>query len=202
MINTIFFDLGNVLVKLSFDKLRKQLAEAFKIDVQDVNAPLFENGLHNLYETGQINTDEFCQYLSLRCGKNLPNETILKAFNEIFWPNNSIFPLVRSLAEQNKRLILLSNVSEAHFTFIKEQYPVLEWFDDFVLSYEVGAKKPDSKIFEAALSVAQCSPEECFFVDDMIENVSSARNHNIDSEQYTDTPSLIEQLKSRNLLVS
>ncbi|MFT4554626.1 MAG: FMN phosphatase YigB (HAD superfamily) [Chlamydiales bacterium] len=202
MINTIFFDLGNVLVKLSFEKLRSQLAEVFEIQPEDIDSPLFHNGLHDLYETGQINTEEFCQYLSLRCGKSIPHEAILKAFNEIFWPNTSIFPLVRSLNEQNKRLVLLSNVSEAHFFFIKEQYPVLEWFDDFVLSYKVGAKKPDPKIYEAALSVAQCPPEECFFIDDMAENVSSARKHNIDAEQYTDTPTLLKQLKARNVLVS
>jgi glucose-1-phosphatase len=201
MINTVFFDLGNVLINLSFEKLKKQLADTFKINPEDVDAPLFENGLHHLYETGQIDTNEFCKYLSLRCGKNIPNKKILHAFTNIFWPNSSVFPIVRSLSEQKKRLILLSNVSEAHFSFIKEHYPVLEWFDNFVLSYKVGATKPDSKIFEAALSVANCPAEECFFIDDIAENITVARTHNIDAEQYTDTPTLLKHLKERSVLV-
>lgn len=47
--------------------------------------------------------------------------------------------------------------------------------DEFVLSYEVGAAKPDRRIFEAALSRLGVDPAEAIMVGDSAENDGAAR---------------------------
>ena len=44
---------------------------------------------------------------------------------------------------------------------------MLRLFNACILSYEVGAYKPDQKIFEAALETAGSRPQECIFIDDI-----------------------------------
>jgi len=82
--------------------------------------------------------------------------------------------LLESLASRY-RLMLLSNTNPIHFEMVKTNYPLLRHFHDCVLSYEAGAVKPSSKIFQVALQRAQCKPEECFFTDDILINIEAAR---------------------------
>lgn len=47
--------------------------------------------------------------------------------------------------------------------------------DPWVVSGEVGARKPDPAIFERFLADTGCEPGECMFVDDTPENLDGAR---------------------------
>jgi putative hydrolase of the HAD superfamily len=83
---------------------------------------------------------------------------------------------------------------------LKAQYPLLGHFDDFVLSYEVGALKPDAKIYQEAIQRSGCLPGECFFTDDIAINVEAAREHGIDAVQFLSAGQLQEELRARRVL--
>jgi putative hydrolase of the HAD superfamily len=83
---------------------------------------------------------------------------------------------------------------------VKEAYPLLRHFDDYVLSYEVGAAKPEAKIYQEAIARAQCDPEECFFTDDMAVNVEAARAHGMDAVQFLSAEQLERELRARGAL--
>ena len=72
------------------------------------------------------------------------------------------------------RLILLSNTDVKHVGFIKQKFPEIFFFDDYVLSYEVGLMKPDPRIYEIALEKAKARVGECLFIDDLEENIEAA----------------------------
>ena len=48
--------------------------------------------------------------------------------------------------------------------------------DEYVLSYEVGAAKPDRRIFDAALQRVGAGAREALMVGDSVENDGAARN--------------------------
>ena len=52
---------------------------------------------------------------------------------------------------------------------------MLRHFHDLVLSYEVKAMKPQPEIYQAALDMAGCRPEECFYTDDIAAYVEGAQ---------------------------
>jgi len=96
---------------------------------------------------------------------------------------------------------LLSNTNAAHIAYVKKQYDLLDKFDDLVLSYEVGAMKPDPPIFEAALGKIECDPSECFYTDDIVENVERARGFGIQAEVFIDARTFLSHLQRRNLFL-
>lgn len=98
------------------------------------------------------------------------------------------------------RLLLLSNTNAIHFEMLRREYPLLRHFHGMVLSHEVHLVKPQPAIFEAAVRLAGCSPEECFYTDDVPEFVDAARTLGIDSEQFRGVEKLERELASRGIV--
>ena len=111
-------------------------------------------------------------------------------------------PLGRTvLAADNIWFTLLTqNTNPIHFEMVRTNYPLLRHFHDCVLSYEAGAVKPSSKIFQTAIQRAQCKPEECFFTDDILINIEAARKHGMDAVQFHTSARLEEELRARRIL--
>jgi HAD superfamily hydrolase (TIGR01509 family) len=74
-----------------------------------------------------------------------------------------------------------------------------DYFDTFVLSHEIRAAKPEAKIFEAAIEMANVPAQEIFFVDDRIENVNGARAVGLDAVQFTAAGHLAADLRQRGI---
>lgn len=55
----------------------------------------------------------------------------------------------------------------------------LELFDAAVLSCEVGATKPDKKMYQAIVDLLEADPDECVFVDDRTVNLVGAEEFGI-----------------------
>lgn len=197
MIKTIFFDIGNVLIFFSLPKMFQQLAVCTGLSAQSVETLLFGTDLRERYEKGLITTQE----LYHRFQKSSPRPFTLPEFtaslSDIFTPNTELWPVVEALKKTGIRLILLSNTSECHFNYIQSHYPILRQFDQKILSYEVGAWKPDPPIYQKALALASCSPEECFYTDDIPEFIAGARKAGLQGEIFTTVPCLKEHLASR-----
>jgi len=72
----------------------------------------------------------------------------------------------------------------------------VDYFDHFVLSYEVGSLKPDRKIFEHAITTANCAPDSLFFIDDREENITAATRLGIHAHLFRSQSGLISALQS------
>ena len=114
--------------------------------------------------------------------------------SEPFLPENLLEGLSRRY-----RLLLLSNTNDIHYRFLRERYLMLRHFDDFVLSYEVGAMKPDAKIYDEAIRRAGAPADECFFVDDKQINVDAARRAGMDAVRFESRDELERQLRDRSV---
>ena len=97
--------------------------------------------------------------------------------------------------KRNYPLLLVSNTNEAHVSFIKARYRVFDYFDHKIFSHEVGALKPDRKIYEAAIAASGKRPEELFFTDDRQENIEAAREFGIHAHQFVSESALIDALR-------
>lgn len=67
-------------------------------------------------------------------------------------------------------------------------------FDDIVLSFEVGVRKPSQEIFALALQRSGTQPEETVFVDDLAGNCEGARKAGWTAIHFTDTAAAITEL--------
>ena len=195
----MYFDLGNVLVFFSHEKMYNQLSQLSGLSSDAIRAMLSHKEMQGRYETGKISTEELYQHFTKASKKSFLLSEFTHAASDIFTPNEELFPVVKDLKRQNIRLILLSNTSECHFNQVWKLYPILKEFDDWVLSYKTGACKPHPLIFQKALSLANCPHERCFFVDDIREFVEAAKKEGLDSEVFLSVHLLKKQLKERGV---
>ena len=200
MIKTIYFDLGNVLIFFSRSKMIQQISDCTGLDSSQLQQFFFNSPLFEQYETGVIDTAEIYRLFSARSPRSFSLQELVKAASDIFTPNTELWPLVEKL-KGKVRLVLLSNISECHYNWVFSRYPILHAFDHKILSFEVGAMKPNPLIFQKALAHAHCSPEECFYIDDIPEFIDSARKSGLNGELYTDVASLRRLLNSHDLKI-
>ncbi len=196
----LFFDVGNVLLFFSHEKMFEQIASVCETDLPTIQNFFKKDQLQLRYEAGQVTTEEIFHRLSAIAGRPLCSDDVNKAMSEIFHLNDPILPILRELREGGHRLMILSNIGEAHRDYIDQQYGLFDPFEELVFSYEIGAIKPDRKIYEAAIERAGCDPKECFYTDDIPAYVEAARSLAIDAEPFTGVDALRMQLQNRELL--
>lgn len=179
-IDVVLFDLGNVILPFDNRPVAEKLARVARRpegrDPAAVFSYLFdmENGAINPYERGEETSEAFFESVKTRFDLTITLEEFAPIWNEIFEENEEVSGIVRAL-KGRKRLGLLSNTNALHFGYILENYPVLAVFDRWILSHEVGSKKPAREIFEAALAWAAVPAERVLFIDDIARHVEAAR---------------------------
>jgi glucose-1-phosphatase len=199
VIKTVLLDLGNVVIPFDFKLAYARLADHCGCPAEEIPARIRATGLVAPFERGEIAAEPFVREFSAALRLNLPYQEFCDWWSCVFLPDTLVpEALVEDLARRH-RLLALSNTNPIHFEMIQRAYPLLRHFDDFVLSYQVGAAKPEAKIYREAIARAECRPEECFFVDDLAANVEAAQEHGMDAIQFHSAEQLDQELRSRGL---
>lgn len=74
-------------------------------------------------------------------------------------------------------------------------YGMEERVDTIIISAEEGVAKPDQEIYRLAVDRIGIRPEEAVFIDDMIENVESARLFGLHAVHFRDTRQAISEIE-------
>ncbi len=153
------------------------------------------------FELGFVGEAEFVEGISRELELRVSDGRFRELWSSIFPPETLIPESLLEKVKLQRRLLLLSNTNSIHFRAILENYALLRHFDGYVLSYEVGALKPAAQIYEEAIRMAGCAPEECFFADDVEVNVEGARRAGIDAVQFRSHQQLAQALRERAIEV-
>ena len=198
-IGVIFFDLGNVILPFNHYQIAEKLSRFTKReDSQDPKKIFsylfnFENGAINGYEVGKVSSLDFFKSLKEHLQLTLSFEEFIPIWNDIFWENLEVSEIIRSL-KGKKRLGLLSNTNPLHFDYILLKFPVVQIFDKWILSHEVGFKKPALEIFQSGVEWACVEPEKILFIDDMKSHVEAAISLGMHGIHFTSATQLREEL--------
>ena len=196
---TLIFDFGNVIAFFDFEKATSKLGDRLGLsgrELYDKLGPLgFREQLQE-YERGGISKVEFTSRILTMIHLDTTHEEFASAWVDIFTPNESIIPVIKSLKEQGYRLILGSNTNDMHAAHFRRQFAsTLSYFDHLVLSYEVGQIKPSRDFYLACVLAACVPPSECVFIDDLEENIVGAREAGLTGIVYRSTGDLMDRLK-------
>jgi putative hydrolase of the HAD superfamily len=197
----IYFDLGNVVAFFDRRQACQQMGAVASIDPERVEQLVFHTPLNDRFERGEISSREFYDEFCRETGTKPDFAALFHAKSDIFRLNYSLLPVIARLEDAGFRLGLLSNTSPCHWEFLCSQgYGILPHaFPVRALSYEIGALKPEPKMYEAAAKLAGASASEIFFCDDTPGHVTAAKEAGFDAVQYTTTPKLVADLRSRGL---
>ena len=195
----MLFDLGKVLIDLDFTLGIDRLASRCDLPRERFEQVLRDDSWNRRYECGFISTAEYHRHLCEHGGLQMELDEFHDSWSAILLPG-MIFPERLLVAlKQRYRLILVSNTNECHANYIAKNYPVFEYFDARIFSHEVGAMKPDTAIYEAAIAAAGRPPEALFFIDDREENVVGARQIGIRAHQFTCLDGLLYALRQHGV---
>ncbi len=175
-IEVILYDLGNVILPFNHFQIAEKLSRfSQKREFQDPSSLFsylfdFEKGAINGYEVGKVSSLEFFQSLREFLQLSLSFEEFRPIWNEIFTENQEVSEII--LSQKGRwRLGLLSNTNPLHFDYILSKFPVIRVFDQWILSHEVGFKKPAVEVFQKAIEWASVEPRRILFIDDMKKHV-------------------------------
>lgn len=200
MIKTFIFDLGNVIVSFDHSKIVRRFEAVCKYSPEEIFSKTISSNLVREYNVGAITTAEFYNSIVRELDISMSFEDFFQTWNCTFIPE-PIIPerIIKSLSGKYK-LLVLSDTNEMHFDYIKENFQILDYIDDFILSHKVNVVKPSAEIFQAVVKIAGCQPEECFFVDDLKENVEGAKRFGLNAMQFVSAEQFEEELKTRSLI--
>jgi len=203
-IEVILFDLGNVILPFDHrqigEKLARYSANQARGDPQKIFAYLFDlhHGLVNLYETGKISSLELLESLKDLFHLRITFDEFALIWNDIFGENKDVSEIVRTF-KGKKKLGLVSNTNVLHFDYVLSKFPVVREFDRWILSHEVGFKKPAPEIYQRAMEWASVEPTKILFIDDVKKNVEAAISLGIQSILFVSPRQLKEELETRGL---
>ena len=180
----IVLDLGGVILDFDHLSICSKLSALCNLSPNTIYEKIFSSGLEKLYDEGRISSEEFFRLGSELLNLDISFVDFIKIWVEIFSENINISNLLRQLKIDGYKLYLLSNTNVLHFDYCYHQFDILKIFDKYILSYKVGARKPDKEIFSELIKTSGQHPSLHLFIDDRIENVEAAIQFGLHSIQY------------------
>ncbi|MBI2215231.1 MAG: HAD family phosphatase [Acidobacteria bacterium] len=201
--NWFLFDLGNTVVKLAYERVLHRLSSDASASREELMRIMEGGGGYRDLERGNVSFGEFYQFLRDRAGYRGSLASLREIWTDFFdGPVEGIEDLLERI-RLDYRVAFLSNSNEIHAEYIPRHYASLFRREDrFIFSHLHRCAKPDRLIFERALQILGALPNRVVFVDDLVENVTTARDVGMLAYQFHGTRQLAEELERDRILVA
>ena len=194
---TVVSDMGNVVLCFDHRKTCEGLARYSSMDAKAIYEAIFDADRHRPYEQGKLSSDQFRTTVEGLIGATVPPEEFARIWGDVFWPNQPTIDLYERL-QGRCRFALLSNTNALHWDYIEPALPQ-GLFEEMVLSFRLGACKPESAIYEEACRRIADWPKPWLYVDDIAKYAEAADAFGLTGVHFTDADALAEQLRRMGL---
>jgi epoxide hydrolase-like predicted phosphatase len=194
-IKVVFFDLGGVIVRTEFQAPRQQLADRLGMDYEDLSKLVFDSDSGLKASMGEIAADVHWASIIQRLKR--PSSELSLIREEFFAGDiidRTLVEYIRSLRGKYKTGLISNAWSDLRDFVVREKFD--DAFDKMIISAEVGAVKPEPKIFQMALEHFGVKPKEAVFVDDFYINIEGCEKVGIKGIHFKDAESTLQQLKA------
>lgn len=193
-IRAVFFDFGGVIQRTEFQAPRQRLAQRFGMDYDDIDKLVFSSPSAIQATIGAVSETEHWQAIAQRL--KVRDEEIQEVEKEFFAGDIIDHSLLQYLSMLRPRFItgLISNAWTGMRAYIERQR-IAGSFDHLVISAEVGAAKPEARIYQIALEQAQVRAEEAVFVDDVVENIEACERVGMKGILFMNSQDAVDQLE-------
>ncbi|MBV7537678.1 HAD family phosphatase [Duganella sp. sic0402] len=195
-IDTVVFDLGNVLVHWNPRHLfRKIFGE---------DEPAMEHFLSEVCNA-EWNEQQDCgrsweDGIAAAIAQHPAHEPYIRAYFDR-WEEmipgaiDETVDILAQLRALNVRLLALTNWSHETFPIAQRRFPFLTWFEDIVVSGHERLVKPDPAIFQLLIDRYKLRPESTVFIDDSIRNVEASISEGLHGIHFRSASELRAQLR-------
>jgi glucose-1-phosphatase len=195
------FDLGNTVIKLAYERVIETICKDAAVS-RDRLVDLFEEpGSYRDLERGALTFAEFHEFLRDHADYRGSLRDLHDIWADFF---DGIVPGIEEVLDRVRdryRVAFLSNSNEVHAEVIPRRFAGIFRKDDrFIFSHRFKCAKPDPELFRRALEVIGALPRQTVVVDDLLENVLSARALGMHAFQFRDSATLARELSAEGLL--
>ena len=178
-IEHIIFDLSEVLITGIKDtgialreKHQLEIADP-KMDWAHEKHPLL-TPLAKEFFHGTVSEDDYVRDVVAKYPQIGDAEWLKQHIRGNFVEVESTRDIVIRLRQLGYKLSILSNHAKEWLEHCEEKFNFHELFDTRVYSYDVGASKPDLRMYQAVLAQLKTTADKCLFIDDSDINTGAA----------------------------
>ncbi len=210
-IEVFFVDIGRVLVDFLNPKFYERISFLTGLSpslVEDIDKGILQRSWPDL-ETGKLSFYDF--FVVFKCALHyvLPQDKkteFSKKFTFTFFRDagkdllrlkKRTLEFVKFLKSQGYRIVIVSNNNSCHLYFQTILFPeVFATADGCFLSHEMGYRKPDRNFWLIALDSVGVPADKIFVVDDLQENIDSAKSLGMHGAVFTNIENLKKELNN------
>ncbi len=196
MINTIIFDMGNVLINFRWRQFYADMGLTGERFDRMANATV-QNPIWNEFDRGDY-TDEMMLEGFIKNDPGLEPEIRVmmgERFTEFLEKFDYTDEWIDYYKSRGYKIYILSNFSRKAFTDCSEKLDYVQKADGAVISYKVGLIKPDPAIYRLLLDTYDINPQEAVFIDDNKENIEAAKQFGLSTILFTSREEADKQLQ-------
>ncbi|MDI2594901.1 HAD family phosphatase [Pseudomonas sp. 681] len=200
-VDTVVFDLGNVLIRWNPRNLYRKL---FGADVRAMETFLSEV-CNSAWNEEQDRGRTWQAGVAEAIARHPAQETFIRAYQERWEEtlDGAIEETVEILDElhgKGVRLLALTNWSAETFPIALERFEFLQRFEGIVVSGVEGLIKPSPEIFQLLQSRYDVDSRRAVFIDDHLPNIEGARRMGFHAIQFFNAGQLREDLSKFGLI--
>ena len=173
MSTVVAFDLGKVLVDFDYHIAVSRIAARSTLPPDGIKTFLGQSHAIIDYECGRLTREEFYEQARQAIGFRGTIEEFGGFFADIFTEIPPMIELHAGLHRRGVPTYIFSNTNDLAVEHIRRNFPFFKNFDGYIFSYEVGAMKPDAKIYEALEKLVRRRGADIVYLDDRPENVAA-----------------------------
>jgi 2-haloacid dehalogenase len=199
-VDTVVFDLGNVLIGWDPRRLYRSLIE------DEAQMEWFLREVCNSAWNEQQDAGRPWAEATALLRAQFPEHAELIDAYHLRWKETLLGPIEGSVAvlaelkERGVRLLALTNWSQETFPVARQLYPFLQWFEGIVVSGEERLVKPDPRIYQRLLERYSVDPATALYIDDSARNVAAAEALGMHGWWFRDPAGLREHMVKLGLL--
>lgn len=201
-INTIIFDLGNVLI--SWDPAR--VFDEHYFESEEKRKQFFTEictmDWNERQDEGRSIVDATMELIDRYPEWESSIRDYYGRWTEMLGgPIKETVELFRQLKASGKyKIYALTNWQAGLFDIALVRYDFLHWFDGRVVSGEEKTRKPFPEFYHRLLDRYEVNPKEALFIDDSLRNIKAADAIGLHTIHFETAEQLASDLRQRNIL--
>ncbi len=193
MINTVIFDIGNVLTDFRWKDFIKEFGYDDELNERIGNAAM-GSWAWNEFDRGLDEEKVLQGFIANDPAIEKELRIVFKDIGKTLKMFDTTIPWLDELRGQGYRVLILSNLSAKTVRECAKDLVFLDHVDGGILSYRVRMIKPEPDIYKCLIRRYDLTPSECVFLDDREENVNTAKGLGMNGIVFKNRAYAVEEL--------
>jgi glucose-1-phosphatase len=194
MYTAIIFDLGRVLVNVDITRGFFGLFNVSRAGGADAAIQqIMNHKIFKRFNRGQLTPQEFHKAITSEFNVEFSYRDFVAKWCDVFSPMPGMYELVETLSKKYT-LGVLSDTDPLHWNYMIMKYPIVKFFPNPTLSFNIRTSKPEPQAFQLVAQSVNTAPPNCIYIDDLPQNVAGAEKIGMKAIKFESAEQLKHEL--------